>query len=312
MHPFLRSPIGLLAAALLVSLCSPGYSGDYYKWTDENGNIHFSDSMQNVPEKYRDKTKSNTFETDKPSPPKPYDNARPPKDPSTGQGGSEKPSERYEVPYTPYEGSAKRVIISTVFNGSVTAPLAIDTGAPGTLISVSLAKRIGLLDEDQGRLIIKTGGIGGTVPAIRSIIDTLQVGGAKSRFIPVTVTASISDAFEGLLGLDFVSNYSVTIDSRRKVVVFEELPSDPDHPGGHDKEWWTALFKEFSSSRAEWKAYREQLDKEIRDSLMTSVKSRDKVLQDYADYQYREAGKLLDKLDRYAKENAVPMNWRRY
>jgi hypothetical protein len=34
--------------------------------------------------------------------------------------------------------------------------------------------------------------------------------------------------------------------------------------------------------------------------------------KDFADYQYREAEKLFDKLDDYARENAVPMHWRQY
>jgi hypothetical protein len=311
MHKFHRSSAGFIAVALLVSLCSSGYCAEYYKWTDEDGNLHFSDSLSNVPEKYRKQIESKRFEDDKPSSPEPRDRARPAKQPSADKEKGGIQPKRYEVVYTPYGGSAKRVIISVTFNGSVTAPIAIDTGAPGTMISVALAKRLGLFDEDQGRLIISAGGIGGTAPAIRSIVDTIQVGGAKINFIPTTIITSISDSFEGLLGLDFVSNYSVTIDSRRKLVVFEELPADPNMPGGHDQEWWSAHFREFGSLRAKWMAYSEALDKEIRDSLI-STGNKAKAKKAFADSQYREAEKLFDKLNRYATENAVPLDWRQY
>jgi hypothetical protein len=310
-HP--RMSAGFVTVALLFYLCSPGFSAGYYKWTDENGNINFSDSFQNVPEKYRDQLEKREFSETAPSP-SPTESpiqAHQTKPSSAVEDTKGIPAKKFEVPYVAYEGSAKRVIISAVFNGSVTAPLAIDTGAPSTVISVKLAEKLGLFDKDHGMLFTNAGGIGGTAPAIRSIIDTLHVGEAKSEFIPITVIDSISDSFDGLLGLDFVSDYSVTIDSKRKKVVFEELPSDTDHPGGHDKEWWTNHFKEFADSRTRWKIHGEELERKIHDS-MRSIGNEDIKRKAFADYQYNEADKLLTKLNRYASQHSVPTEWRQY
>jgi hypothetical protein len=311
MQPRRRFSAGFIAVVLILFHCAPGYSGGYYKWTDESGNIHISDSLGNVPEKYRDQIEHKTYENEPLSPAEQPDSALSSRVQRAAEKGEEKQPQRYEVPYVPYEGSARRVIIKAVFNGSVTASMAIDTGAPGTVISSSLAKKLGLFDEGQGRLLITTGGIGGSAPAVRSIIDTIQVGGAKIEFVPTTIIAPISDAFDGLLGLDFVSNYSVTIDSKRMVVVFEALPRDTDHPGGHDREWWTSLFKEFAASEATWKAYGEALDKKIRNSMRT-IENEDTARKAFADDQYREAEKLFDKLNQYARENSVPMHWKQY
>ena len=311
MHPRRCFFAGFIAAALILFHCAPGYSGGYYKWTDESGNIHISDSLGNVPEKYRNQIEHKTYENESPSLAEQPDSPLSSRVQRAAEKGEEKQPQRYEVPYVPYEGSARRVIIKAVFNGSVTASMAIDTGAPGTVISSTLAKKLGLFDEGQGRLLITTGGIGGSAPAVRSIIDTIQVGGAKIEFVPTTLIAPISDAFDGLLGLDFVSNYSVTIDSKRMVVVFEALPRDADHPGGHDREWWTSLFKEFAASEATWKAYGEALDKKIRNS-MRSIENEDTARKAFADDQYREAEKLFDKLNQYARENSVPMHWKQY
>jgi len=301
----------VVAAAMAVSFGSPVYSDDYFKWTDENGDLHFSDSLENVPEKYRNQIQSHTFKNDQPSPPKPSSKIIPPKEPSSEGESAVKPAKRYEVPYTPHGGSEKRVIVSAVFNGSVKAPLAIDTGAPNTMISPSLAKDLGLFDEDQGRLLISVGGIAGSRPAIRSIVDAIEVGGAISRFVPVIVSPSISKSFEGLLGLDFVSNFAVTIDSKSNTVIFEELPLDPEHPGGHDQEWWAGLFQEFATSRAEWTKYREVFEDQVQNMSFSNSEDA-KNIRFLIDFQITEAGKLLDKLDRYAKENAVPMSWRQY
>jgi len=53
-------------------------------------------------------------------------------------------SARHEIPYDPYEGSAQRVIINVTLNGRVSARLAVDTGAPKTIISFELAEQLGL------------------------------------------------------------------------------------------------------------------------------------------------------------------------
>ena len=299
------------AVALVVLFCTPVSSDEYFKWTDENGNLHFSDSLESVPEKYRNQIQRNTFESDQPSSKAPPAAVVPPQEPSAEGETAVRPAKRYEVSYTPHGESEKRIIVTAVFNGSVTAPLAIDTGAPGTLISPALAEKLGLFDKDQGRLLIQAGGIGGSQPAIRSIVNTIEIGGAVNRFVPVTVTRSISKSFEGLLGLDFVSNFAVTIDSKSNKIIFEELPLDAEHPGGHDQEWWTGLFKEFASSRSEWKNNREKFEEYVKNTGYANGEDT-KFMRRLIEYQIREAGKLLDKLDRYARENSVPMSWRQY
>ncbi|HET6464001.1 MAG TPA: aspartyl protease family protein [Nitrospiria bacterium] len=300
----------LLAVALTVSISTLVHSDEFYKWTDESGNLHFSDSLESVPEKYRNQIQSNTFENDQPSPKKPPA-VVPSQEPSAEGESGVKPAKRYEVSYTPHGESEKRIIVTAVFNGSVTAPLAIDTGAPDTFISPSLAEKLGLFEKDQGRLLVPVGGIGGSTTAIRSIVDTIEVGGAVNRFVPVMVSKSISKSFEGLLGLDFVSNFAVTIDTKRNKVIFEELPLDAEHPGGHDQEWWTGLFKEFAFWRSEWKDDREKFEEYVKKPGHSNGEDTENI-RFLIDFQVREADKLLDKLDRYARENSVPMSWRQY
>ena len=67
MHLISRCSSGLIAAALLFSLCSPGYSAEYFKWMDDSGELHISDSLSNVPAKYRRGIESKRFEVSKPS-----------------------------------------------------------------------------------------------------------------------------------------------------------------------------------------------------------------------------------------------------
>lgn len=243
------------------------------------------------------------------------DIARPPVDsgvgkPAAGNSAPLKEDARkpltHEVPYTALEGTARRVIIPVQINSSITAKMALDTGSPGMLIFDRLANRLGISEKDDGKLLTYSAGIGGEAPSILTIIDTVQVGGAEDKFIPTVIVASLSDSFDGLIGMDFMANYSIRIDTAKHVVVFEELPDRQHAPGGHDELWWRSNFTNFASRRAEWKQFRAHLNTQKMDA------ERLDRLKRFADRQYREADRLFTKLNNYAVTNSVPMHWRQY
>ena len=91
------------------------------------------------------------------------------------------------------------------------------------------------------------------MPAILTIIDSVSVDRARANFVPTTVTASLSEEFQGLIGMDFVANYTVSIDSRKEVVVFTENPPRPNLRGGHDEAWWRKNFKQFRAASDHWR-----------------------------------------------------------
>jgi hypothetical protein len=229
---------------------------------------------------------------------------------------------RFEVPYDVSGGTA-RIILPVTFNGSVTVPMLLDTGASGTHISMRLAEKLGIFRKDEGNLLEAISGIGGTVPAILTIIDSAKIGEAEDNFIPTTISDSISPDFEGLIGMDFMSNFTIKIDTGRHVVTFEELPQRSDMPGGHDETWWRQKFHEFASKRADWKSKRDSIYERYsvngasepavvlrkKGSMTTITVMR---MKEFVDYQYEEADKLLRKLDGYAVDNSVPMEWREY
>lgn len=227
-----------------------------------------------------------------------------------------KKGRRIEVPYKAFEGRARRIIIPVTFNNSVTAPMALDTGSPGMLISFQLAEKLNLIGREGRNLITAAAGIGGTAPAILTIVDSVQVGDARDSFIPTTVTASISESFEGLIGLDFMANYSIEIDTQRRMVVFEELPPRPNMPAGHDETWWRINFHDFSTMREQWKAFRDMFARRSsevggRPKTLSEIEDM-KALGRFSDRQYEEADRLFSRLHKYAAEHSVPMEWRKY
>jgi len=280
---------------------SSAFADEFVQWTDETGSVHFSDSLENVPAKYRPQAKQEKFKeanvlrrSATAAPLQKTDNRILEK--MLDSWGDKKLS-TYEVPFEAYEGDAQRVIVSVTFNDSVTVPMAIDTGAPGLIISPQVATKLGLFGRDDGMVVTAAGGLGGTVPAVRTFLDKVQVGGAKDTFIPATITRAVSPSFEGLIGMVFMSKYSFKIDSTKQVVVFEEVRPDPNAPGGRSERWWRGQFKELQALRAAWQKY-------------ASDPHKGPHQRDFGGKQVREAEKLLSKLERYASEYAVPQSWR--
>jgi len=196
-------------------------ASEIYKWTDEDGIVHVATSLTDVPARYRDQVTTIDLGSPSPDAPAPAPDSAPaePEEPLK----LESALARFEVPYE-NEGTTRRVIIPVTFNDNVVAPMALDTGAPGMVISIELAARLGVFSRDNGTLLTETGGIGGRAPAILTIVDSVTVAGARDKFVPTTVTLPISDKFDGLIGMNLLANYPVSIDSQKQVVVLEENP----------------------------------------------------------------------------------------
>ncbi len=220
---------------------------------------------------------------------------------ATSADNEQQELKRYVVRYA---GVARRIIIPVTFNNSITVPMLLDTGAPGMHISVRLAEKLGILDNDQGKLWIRTGGVGGSAPAILTIIETIQVGEIEDRFIPTVISKSMFTGFEGLIGMDFMGNFSLQVDTMNRRVIFEELPKSASMPAGHDEIWWRSTFHSFRSMKNGWKQYWKQISRE------TTYTSKQKKMKSFVEYQYGEADDLFTRLNVYASEYSVPLEWR--
>jgi len=297
-----RFPVAWILMMLILCPVDSAYSSEFYQWTDENGVTHFANSLGDVPEKYRHLVKvlGSDLDPETTGGQGAATNDRSAnKAPTLPAGDESGQLKQFEIPYQAYEGSARRVIIPVTFNDRVTVPMALDTGSPGMVISFELAAQLGVFSRDRGTLLIEAAGIGGVQPAILTIIDVVSVEDVRDAFVPTTVTASVSDAFEGLIGMDFLTNYMISIDSQKQMLVFQETPPSQDSRGGHDEAWWRKTFSEFRAARDHWK----QLAEAVDGGLGTNAAG-------FAEFQAREAERLLQRLDGYASDSAVPRHWR--
>jgi clan AA aspartic protease (TIGR02281 family) len=295
----------------LLSMAATAVAGDYYKWVDENGIVHVSDSLAAVPPEYRNQIEPMRLVDPEPSPPTSTPEVVPPAAVTVAAPPAEAEFARFEAMYEPESGPYNEVIrVNARLNDRVTAPLFVDTGSSDTMISVPLARRLGLFKGDLTGLAGLVQATGSTVQGLLVVLDKVEIAGAVSRFVPAMVVASISPSVDGLLGMGFLSQFNeVHIDSARHVITFLERPATDKAPDGRDEQWWRNNFKRFSLYRKYWKEVRSDL--RLGETYAGWVsKDTEENRRAFAEAQFREAEKLYAKLNRYAIQHDVPMEWR--
>ena len=117
------------------------------------------------------------------------------------------------VPVT-FSGSS--VIVPVTFNRSVSGNLLLDTGASMTMISRRLANNLALAATSSAIF----SGIGGAIQAPIARVESIKVGDAEATGMAVTIhDISRFPHFEGLLGMDFLGRFQVSVDPAKKLLV---------------------------------------------------------------------------------------------
>jgi len=161
-------------------------------------------------------------------------------------------------------------------------------------------------------LLSSISGIGGSAPAVLVVLESVSLGPATEEFVPATVTGSLSENFEGLLGMDFVTTFKVKIDSAEQVLVLTLPQPDDRTPAGHAEQWWRRLFRQFADQRKRWETFRDTIDQRVAQSQISESAGMERLkrLRVLADNQAQEAEKLQSRLDRHASNHSVPREWR--
>ena len=112
--------------------------------------------------------------------------------------------------------NAGTIIVPVTFNRTVTANLLLDTGASMTMISRRLASNLALPAIASGAI----SGIGGTISAQIARVDSIKVGDAEVGAMAVAIhDLSRFPRSEGLLGMDFLSRFHLSVDSAKQLLV---------------------------------------------------------------------------------------------
>lgn len=275
-----------------------------YKWKDDQGRIHFTDKVENVPEEARDQfiEFNNTQKASNHSPDeKEVENDEIKKDIKTGE---------LFIPFESKEGMESRIIIDVEFNNKVTVPMLLDTGSPGLVISADLASRLGLFEKHKSNLMVFISGIGGQQAAFRTVVDNISIGELTEEFIPAHIVPDLSSSFDGLIGMNMLSKYNITIDSINERLIVSPNPAAKDLPAGRNKLWWQRTFREFRSHKYFWETHAE-LVRRGKGPYAGMTSSSLERYEEAINYQAKTARNLYDKLTQFAKWRIVPMTWRK-
>ncbi len=171
---------------------------DIYYWVDDQGTRNYTTSLESIPERFRSNAERLSLPTSPPTPPEMQS--------STSQKVLTK------VPFTP--GSP--VLVSARINGAGPITLILDTGSDRTLVSPSILEKLGISIENASRAMLK--GVTGMGYGNAVWVQSVEVG--ETRVGPLLIIVPDTDLKEadGLLGRDFLGNFSVTIDSKEGIV----------------------------------------------------------------------------------------------
>ena len=215
--------VSLLGAALVAGVAPPA-DAQLYRWTNEQGELHITEGLDSVPERFRKSAvllghppaRVSPPTAAQPSPPTPSLPAAP--GPAAAPLPLATPGTEGQllarIPYVP----GTPILVTARVNGGRSVQLILDTGAEVTMISPQALSALGV--EMRPVRAARIQGVAGTgtldVPSI--MLDSVEVGEAKAGPLEVLAHNPSLTRGEGLLGRDFLDRFTVSIDTRAREV----------------------------------------------------------------------------------------------
>jgi aspartyl protease/uncharacterized protein DUF4124 len=196
---------GAVLTALFLGLAVAGLGPEtacaqMYRWTDEQGATHYSQGIDSVPERFRSKAQLLAY---------PERPAAPAASPSSEAGEASRVT---RIPFTP----GKAIMVTAKINDTGSAQLMLDTGASVTVINPRVLAGMGIGAREASRGSVR--GATGSADVLFVPIQSIEVGVARSG--PLRIASHDVDLGQGdgLLGRDFLDQFTVNIDSAAGVV----------------------------------------------------------------------------------------------
>lgn len=190
--------------ALLFVTISSLPAGEFYRWVDVNGVIHFTDNLHTIPNPRRGTITR-----------------------MQGQEGSRTEPPKVTAPdltraSIPFERHGQVVVVEAVLNKKTAAKLVVDTGATFTMISAATAKELNL-DYSQSQRTMPFQTANGIIQAPLTDLESITVGGIEIKNLTTAIHDAVPNAnVAGLLGLNFLSNFRMDIDTAKGLLHLEK------------------------------------------------------------------------------------------
>ena len=288
-------PTSFLRIAVLAFLLVVGSgtfaAAEIYRWRDEQGRLHFSQDLNQVPVEHRAQARSGALATGQGPEIQRYEAA--PAAPRSSPGQSSRAGGPVHRIHVERMGSTMRV--TARLNDRVTVHFYVDTGASDVVIPRAVADALGLRLE--GARTAFYGTANGTVEQSLVTLDSVQLGGARAESVPATVSESMD---VGLLGLSFFNHFRYRVDPETGTLTLQSngLAEAGRIRGGRSERQWR---QQFGALRGR----REAIER-AKDDAGSNRSRRQAELEALLDEVDRQRSMLEDEAD----EARVPMQWR--
>jgi clan AA aspartic protease (TIGR02281 family) len=279
---------------LALALAPFAAGAEIYQWTDEQGRIHYTQDLSQVPARHRSQAELRALAPREAERLQTYSH---PAAPAPARRGAAAPSaDRGREIRVPVARAGTGMVVNVRIDGSVTAPFLVDTGATDVLIPAPLAERLGLRAGPDTRTK-RYSTANGVVTHATVMLRSVDLGGAVVENVP----ASISPSMEiGLLGLSFFNHFHYSIDAAAGVLTLvpNDLAESGAIRGGRSEAQWRAEYQNLHARIA-------AVEHEYAAKSTSKARERDRLEAQRADL----LGELA-LLEGEADLARVPMTWR--
>ena len=271
-----------LVVLVIVTLASPSHSA-VFKWKDENGKTHFTDSLSKIPPKYRKKGELKTMNG------KPAESLQPVRLLSQSQ----KPK-AHVIKAKSVRGG--HYVVSVLLNGTVPAELVVDTGATMVIVSDRIGKLLGI-HPNSNLPEIEMNTAGGKTKAPLFVLDSLKIGEAELLNVEAS-TNPYMGRMDGLLGMAFLGEFRVELNRENSELILKPLGNPEDKLwDGKNKKWWKTKYTTYAGALRQLK----QTAHQSRGDMQKSMNIK-KIIRHYE--------KLYKILESRANRSNLPKDYR--
>ena len=190
----------ILTALLTSGALVTSVGAQVYHWVDDQGVVHYTTGIESVPERYRAAARSMAVS--------PADSPES-ESPAAARAGTT------TIPFV----AGAPILVAAQINGAGPVTLVLDTGADRTMVTPEALARLGILAPNTYSAEIR--GVTGATRADVVSVESVEVGNARVGPLAIVAHDAGLPQADGLLGRDFLSLFSVTIDARTSVVTLE-------------------------------------------------------------------------------------------
>ena len=188
-------------------------SAALYRWLDAQGQVHYSTTPPTVAVENLEIKQGTTWHAYRPR-----EDALTPRERNVQTPEYQSQPTHSEIPYRKQQNV---ILVQATLNSMHTANFIIDTGATYTIISTEVAEHLGLRPDPEASLITLQAA-SGEIKAPLVNIATIRLGDLTIPNVMAAIhTIESSSGFSGVIGLNLLNRFTMTVDASRHILQFE-------------------------------------------------------------------------------------------